>query len=91
MARLLFEYWEDEDGGGSFFVVHEHNDRVRPNVAPNARLMFSLQASSWHEAMQMHNDRLGYGEHQSGGVESVLFADEEQAEQDAYLAVRKSR
>ncbi|MGV3480909.1 MAG: hypothetical protein ACO1O3_13235 [Sphingobium sp.] len=90
MASLLFEYWEDEDGG-SFFVVHEHNDRVQPRMEPNARFMFSLRASSWHEAMQMYNDRLGYGEYQSAGVENVVFTDEEQAEQDAYLAVRQSR
>ncbi len=87
MATLLHEYWENDDGG-QFGVVSEHGDRVRPMITPNARLIFSLRASSWRQAMQMHNDRLDFGDYRSDGAPNYTYTDEERTEQDAYLQVR---
>ena len=90
MASLLHEYWENEDGG-EFGVLSEHNDRARSTIAPRARFVFSLRASSWHEAMQMYQERLDYGAYQGAEVPDHFYTDEEEAEQQAYLAIRNGR
>jgi hypothetical protein len=86
MADLLHEYWESYDGG-EFGLVTEHADRIRPKVFPNARFVFSLRASSRYEAMQLYQDKLGYGEYRSAHP-NQFYTDDERAEQDAYLASR---
>jgi len=91
MADLLHEYWENEDGG-EFSPVRKRTDQLRATLTPGARLAFSIRASSWHEAMRLYNERLGYGDYQPAeGVSDHIYSDEEVAEQDAYLLVRNAR
>jgi hypothetical protein len=91
MPDLLHEYWENEDGG-EFSLVRERGDQLRPTLTPDARHVFSLRASSWHQAMQLYHDRLGYGEYRPvEGVPDHFYTDQEAAEQDAYLRVRNVR
>ncbi|QJU59021.1 hypothetical protein HL653_15730 [Sphingomonas sp. AP4-R1] len=91
MANLLHEYWENQNGG-EFGPVRERADQLRSILTPGARLVFSVHASSWHQAMRMHNDRLGYGEYQpTEGVPDHFYSEEEVAEQDAYLTNRTVR
>lgn len=88
MLLLLHEYWEDEDGG-EFSVVHERMDELRPRLMPNARLVFSLYASSWFEARQLEYDRLEYGRYPiPEGIPDQIYTTEQAAEQDAYLRRR---
>jgi len=88
MPELLHEYWENEDGG-EFSPVRERSDQLRSTLTPGARYAFSLRASSWHQAMQLYQDRLGYGEYRPvEGVPDYVYTDEEAAEQDAYLSAR---
>ena len=86
MADLLHEYWEG-DGGGEFGPVREHNDLVRPTHLKNAQLRFAFRASSWFQAMQEYNQRLGYGLFQGEG-DDHCYTDEERREQDEYLERR---
>lgn len=91
MPDLLHEYWENDDGG-EFSLVRERGDQLRPTLMPGARHVFSLRASSWHQAMQLYHDRLGYGEYRPvEGAPDHFYTDEEAAEQDAYLRVRNVR
>lgn len=88
MVDMLHEYWENE-GGGDFGPVRERNDELRPVLTPGARLIFSLRASSWHQAMRMHNERLGFGEYEPvEGEPDHFYTEEEAAEQGAYLSRR---
>jgi len=90
MAGLLHEYWENDDGD-EFGPVRERNDQIRPTLMPKARFVFSLRASSWHQAMRMYNERLGYGEYQPADQPDHFYSDEELAEQTAYLRCRTVR
>ncbi|MDC7684759.1 hypothetical protein PQU92_15850 [Asticcacaulis sp. BYS171W] len=88
MPDLLHEYWQD-DGSGSFGPVREGSDQFRLRMNPDARLVFSLYASSWNQAMQLRNERLGYGDYQPiEDDEDVVYTEEEKTEQDHYLKVR---
>jgi hypothetical protein len=91
MPELLHEYWENE-AGGEFGPVRMGSDQLRPALTPNARKVFDLRASSWFEAMRLHNERLGYGDHiPPDGIDDQLYTDKEAAEQEAYLLVRNIR
>jgi len=88
MPELLHEYWENDDGG-SFGPVRERDDQLRPTLLPDARFVFSLRASSWHQAMQAHNERLGYGDYRPmDGIPNHFYTDEEAIEQASYLRFR---
>jgi hypothetical protein len=91
MPDLLHEYWETADGG-EFGAVGERSDQLRRTLAPDARLVFRLRASSWDEAMRHHHERLGYGEYSpvDEGADH-FYTDEEAAAQEAYLQVRRVR
>ncbi len=89
MASLLHENWENDEGDADFAPVTEHADRIRASITPNARLTFSLYASSWFEAVHLCHEHLGYGYFQP--VEGVLnhhYTDAEKIEQERYLVVR---
>jgi hypothetical protein len=89
MPQLLHEYWESETGGW-FGPVREENEPKRPLIVPNARLVFSVWASSWHEAKQAEHERLGFGPYAPDeGVENHFYTDQEAAKQAAYLLVRR--
>jgi hypothetical protein len=89
MPELLHEYWESDSGGSEFGPVRETNDALRLKVMPGARLVFSLRASSWFEAMQAYQERLDYGDYvPAEGVSDHFYSDEEAAEQEAYLKRR---
>lgn len=91
MPKLLHEYWENETGG-EFGLVRERSDLLRPTLMPNARLVFSLHASSRNEAMQLRNTRLGYGDYKPAqGFPNHVYTDEEAIEQEAYLRRRNVR
>jgi len=92
MPDLLHEYWENADGDGEFGPVREHNDQRRDRIAPGAKLVFSLMAPSWHHAMRLYHERLGYGEYlPTEGVLDHVYTAAEAAEQNAYLQVRERR
>ena len=88
MPELLHEYWENE-GSGEFGPVGERSDQQRPALNPNARLVFSLRASSWFQAMQLYQEHLNCGDYvPPDGVPDHFYTDEEAAKQNAYLKVR---
>ncbi len=59
---------------------------------PSARHVFSLWASSWHQAMQLYQERLGFGEYRPvGGIPDHFYTDEEAVEQENYLRFRNFR
>lgn len=87
MPDLLHEYWENETGG-EFSPVRERTDKLRPALVPNATLRFSLWASSWHQAMQLYQEHLEYGDYCPDGEPDHFYSAEEVAEQVAYLLVR---
>jgi len=93
MPDLLHEYWyEDEQAMGAFGPVREREDRRRAASEPKARLVFSLWAASFNQALQGRNERLGYGEYVPvEGVPDHFYSEAERAEQDAYLRVRPRR
>ena len=89
MPELLHEYWENDDGG-AFSPVTELGDRQRPQLTPNSRLVFAVRASSWFEAMQRYQERLGYGDYTPPeDVPDHIYTDAEFAEQEAYLRTRE--
>jgi hypothetical protein len=90
MAELIHEYWEGEDGA-EFSIVRERNDAIRPTIMPDGHLIFSIRAVSWHQAMQLQYDRLDLGTYDAGGIEDILYTDEDAAEQLSYLARRNVR
>jgi hypothetical protein len=87
MAELIHEYWEGEDGA-EFSIVRERNDAVRPTTMPDGHLIFSVRAASWHHAMQLQYDRLDLGTYDAGGMEDIIYTDEDATEQQSYLARR---
>ena len=88
MAELLHEYWEDEDGGW-YSPVSARGDEQRAAIHLTARLVFSLYASSWKQAMQMRNERLDYGEYvPHPDMPDIFYTEDEREIQDAYLAIR---
>jgi hypothetical protein len=88
MPDLLHEYWEDESGG-DFGPVREDRDRLRLTTMPDASLIFSLYASSWFQAMQQRNQRLGYADYTApDDLSDYVYTDQEKAEQDRYLNMR---
>lgn len=90
MAELLHEYWTEE-GSGWFGPVSEWSDRDRAANSPDARLVFSLRAASWFQAMQAYQARLDYGDYvPPEDAPDIFYTDDERAKQDAYLAVRQS-
>ncbi len=89
MPELLHEYWEN-DQGGEFGPVRQRADELRQSLTPNSRKVFELQASSWYEAMRLYNARLDYGAYvPPEGIDDHVYTDNEAAQQEAYLAVRK--
>lgn len=88
MPALLHEYWESEDGA-EFCAVRERNDELRPKLHPDARLSFSLYASSWFEACQLEYERLGFGDYKPPeDIPDYAYTAEDEAEQQAYLKRR---
>lgn len=90
MAKLMHEFWQGEDGA-EFSVVRERNDAIRPTMMTEARFVFSIHATSWHHAMQLQYDRLGLGAYDTGGLEDIVYTDEDALEQQRYLARRTVR
>ena len=89
MPDLLHEYWVNAENSAQFGVVRAYNDEVRATMAPGSKLMFSLHASSWHQAMKLCQEQLGYDYHPPKDVPNLVYTEAEKAEQQAYLAVRK--
>jgi hypothetical protein len=87
MAELMHEYWLGEDGA-EFSIVRERNDVIRPAMMPDGRRVFSVRAATWHSAMQLQYDRLELGTYDTGGMEDIVYTDEEAIEQQSYLARR---
>ena len=90
MPALLHEYWDNGGDGDEFSPVTERNDQMRASLSPNARRAFTVRATSWFEALQMRNERLGYGVFiPPEGIEDQVYTCEEVAQQDAYLRTRE--
>jgi hypothetical protein len=88
MPALLHEYWAS-DTCGQFSPVRMENDQKRPLITPGARLVFSLWASSWFEAIQSYQERLDYGDYKPPeGVSDTIYTDAEMADQQTWLKVR---
>lgn len=91
MPALLHECWQDEeDDSLEFGPVSQRGDGARASMSPKARLLFSLRASSFHEAMQAYQERLGYGDYvPPEGEPDLLYTEAELAAQEAWLRVRR--
>ena len=91
MSDLLHEYWSNEHGG-EFGPVHERADNMRPDLMPGSVFAFEVWVSSWQQAMQINNERLGYGDYKPAeGVPDHFYSVEEQAVQADYLLRRDVR
>lgn len=90
MPQLLHEHWENYDGGW-FGPVRKETDDKRPLIMPNAKFGFDLWASSWEEAAQKRNDKLGWGPYvPADGVPNCIYSEEDKVTQAAYILVRRT-
>lgn len=89
MPELLHECWEYEEGASSFGSVTEMSDRQRPYLMPGARLVFTLRASSFQQAMRLSYEHLDYGEYRPPeGAGDIVYSEADEAEQQDYLRIR---
>lgn len=88
MPDLLHEFWEDDDGL-SFSLVSEADDSFRAKVYSRARFLYGVWAPSWEQAMERHYEREEYGPYKRHDLGERFYTEEEAAEQQAYLRIRK--
>lgn len=89
MAELLYEVWDDQDGGQEMWPVSELGDRQRALISPNAVHIHCFFACSRWDASRKLYAWNGHGEWRPPpGSEDHFFTDEEAHEQRNYLAVR---
>jgi hypothetical protein len=61
-ARVLHELWEDPDESPYLFVLAgPHGDRARATLTGNAKLTWTVEASSLFEAMILYYEHQGWG------------------------------
>lgn len=89
MPELIFEIWEDPNGGGvGFRQISEYNDEKRRVIDPGAVMIHTFTAKSLFHVFQANNDFHGYGVWLKPDMEDQVFTEEEVAEQQAYLLRR---
>ena len=89
MVELLYEVWDDQDGGQEMSPVTELGDKQRALVSPNAVRIHSFLACSRWDAFRNLYAWNGYGEWRPPpGSEDHFFTDEESEEQRNYLDAR---
>ena len=59
---VRYELWQDEDRL-SFFP--ENNDSFRQLLSADARVSWSCEARSWHEAQALKHEQLGWEAYRS--------------------------
>lgn len=59
-----YELWESaSEGSDSFFPAN--SQRARETLAPDARLIWVVEAASWNEAQQKRYDFMGCGHYRT--------------------------
>lgn len=58
---MLHELWDEGDDGQTFCLAGPHGDGARSMLGPNARLVWTLEASSHLEAMTRYYEHMGWG------------------------------
>lgn len=87
MTQLLFEIFQDPENGYGFQLVCERNDRLR---SQRTEVLQQFRASSSFEAFQKNYDIQGFGKWQPPeGVPNEYFTEEDLADQEEYLRIRK--
>lgn len=90
MATLLFEIWEDREGGSlEMSPVSRQHDEARKSLSPNAVLLHTFRAGTDFEAPRTYHDLMGWApwKPEPSWLESH-FTDDHAREQEAYLLVR---
>jgi hypothetical protein len=60
-ARQTFEAWQDPEGDTTFATSASISElRTKRLLSDSAVLLYSVEASSWEEAMAVHHLRMGY-------------------------------
>ncbi len=59
---MLHELWVEEDGQ-TFCLAGPHGDDARRELGPEARLVWSVEASGHFEAMTKYYEYMGWGEY----------------------------
>lgn len=67
MARYVFELWANEDGTQHSFWPRESIDRKHPAFSDMVRLVFSIEADSYEEAMAACYIRRGFDPYKPEG------------------------
>lgn len=90
MATLLFEIWEDREGGFlEMSPVSPQHDEMRKSLNPNAVLLHTFKASTDFEAPQTYHELMGWApwKPEPSWLERT-FTDDQSREQEEYLLVR---
>ena len=60
---LKHELWVDEDGLDTFCLSGKHGDGIRSFLGPKAKLVWTVEAGSYFEAMTAYYKFRGWGEY----------------------------
>lgn len=64
MENEKYELWSSaSEGSDSFFLVDK--DSARDGLAPDAKLVCVIEATSWNEAQQKRYDFMGWGHYKT--------------------------
>ena len=58
---MLHELWDEGDDGQTFCLSGSRGDRARALLANDARLIWTVEATSHSEAMSLYYDYMGWG------------------------------
>ena len=61
MAIRLHELWIDADGLETFCLAGENGDGARALLSPGAKLVWTVEAGSYFEAMTKYYEHMGWG------------------------------
>ena len=68
---MKYEVWRHEGRAIclSFFPVDENYDAHRQSLAPNAELLWAVEADTWDEAMSRYHEFMGWEPYKPMGAE----------------------
>jgi hypothetical protein len=62
--RLKHELWDEEDGS-TVCLAGRRGDQARSWLSPNAKLIWTVEAESYYEAMTAYYRFMGWGEYKT--------------------------
>lgn len=68
MSRYTFELWTNEDGTQQAFWPRESIDSNHPAFSDMVRLVFSIEAATYEEAMAACHIRRGFAPYKPEGI-----------------------